>query len=735
MAYTIQKGDTLSGIASANKTTVQDLLKLNPNISNPNLIQAGGSLNLQAPTQEPFIGPKLPVYGPQLPEGYTLGKTDPSNVKVPDVTSAADLGTAKQPEIPPPTQTIKTPDATVMTADDYLKKYQEAQAATAKLPTEQATTEQSGLYNRLKELYTQQAPKASDLLAEQQKAGISDINQKIQEQNLLISQLTGQYNKNIAALPGQGRGITTSIIQGQTERERRIAASEIGAQTSILQALQGNLTLAKQTAQDAIDLKYGPIEKEIEQKLKLLELNTPSFNAAETKKADALKAILEQQKQDTADKKTEEQNISQVLLQAAQKNAPLDVLNKIKNSTNINDAILNAGQYAGDKNEYQSGIVGEYKFYADSERQAGRVPMTFDEYQTKDANRKAQQLAANGLTPQQNATFLNISNKYQADGVVNQGQKATSVVQIAEQVLANPKDATNQLKSLYTLVKNLDPDSAVREGEVQLASMTQSYLNRWKTTLDSVFSGQVISPQAATDLANASKDLATVWADAARRRDKQYIAQAQVGGVGEAFNTYLNSFDRNYAGTSGATDTPNNLQLNASYSNTSGILRSQPEFKPLVDSLKTEGLSESDILQYINSRYSGFSNDLSMSQNSSAKKIAIAIKQKETGGNYNLAGATGEAPSAYQFLPSTWKEWAGKYLGNPNAPLTKENQDFVAESKIQDLLNQGYNAKEIALIWNGGVPYAKKGINKKYGVAYDSGKYAEDVLNILNKLG
>jgi LysM repeat protein len=46
MAYTIQSGDTLSGIASKNKTTVQDLLKANPTIKDPNKIQAGQSLNL-----------------------------------------------------------------------------------------------------------------------------------------------------------------------------------------------------------------------------------------------------------------------------------------------------------------------------------------------------------------------------------------------------------------------------------------------------------------------------------------------------------------------------------------------------------------------------------------------------------------------------------------------------------------------------------------------------------------
>jgi len=45
-SYTIVKGDTLGGIAKAHNTTVDELMKLNPNIKNPNLIYTGGSLTL-----------------------------------------------------------------------------------------------------------------------------------------------------------------------------------------------------------------------------------------------------------------------------------------------------------------------------------------------------------------------------------------------------------------------------------------------------------------------------------------------------------------------------------------------------------------------------------------------------------------------------------------------------------------------------------------------------------------
>jgi len=46
MAYVIQRGDTLSALARKYNTSVQDLMKLNPDIKNANLIIAGKSLNV-----------------------------------------------------------------------------------------------------------------------------------------------------------------------------------------------------------------------------------------------------------------------------------------------------------------------------------------------------------------------------------------------------------------------------------------------------------------------------------------------------------------------------------------------------------------------------------------------------------------------------------------------------------------------------------------------------------------
>ena len=174
--------------------------------------------------------------------------------------------------------------------------------------------------------------------------------------------------------------------------------------------------------------------------------------------------------------------------------------------------------------------------------------------------------------------------------------------------------------------------------------------------------------------------------------------------------------------------------------------KATPDQQTYFNKIKTQfpDWTPDDVMQYINVQNGVGTLDTGKSDSSgsdsssfnsvggdtnSASKIASAIKTVESSGNYEARGGSGEY-GAYQFMPSSWSSWAGKYLGDPSAKMTPENQDKVAEAKIQDLIDQGYNARQVALIWNGGQPIEKKGVNK-YGVAYDSGGYANKVLKNL----
>lgn len=114
-----------------------------------------------------------------------------------------------------------------------------------------------------------------------------------------------------------------------------------------------------------------------------------------------------------------------------------------------------------------------------------------------------------------------------------------------------------------------------------------------------------------------------------------------------------------------------------------------------------------------------------------AVNLAKAIRQTESGGNFQARGKSSEY-GAYQFTQPTWEKYSKKH--GVNAILeqaTPEQQNEVAYKQIKEWKDQGYNPGQIASLWNSGKPDAYldknyKGTNK-LGVTYDVPKYAESV--------
>ena len=119
-----------------------------------------------------------------------------------------------------------------------------------------------------------------------------------------------------------------------------------------------------------------------------------------------------------------------------------------------------------------------------------------------------------------------------------------------------------------------------------------------------------------------------------------------------------------------------------------------------------------------------------------AKNLALAIRQHESGNNFNAKGASGEH-GAYQFMPSTWASWSKKWLG-ADVPLTQatpQQQNEVAYKQILDWKNQGYNPAQIASLWNSGNPnWAGKVGTNSMGVQYNTPAYVQKVYALYQDL-
>lgn len=115
-----------------------------------------------------------------------------------------------------------------------------------------------------------------------------------------------------------------------------------------------------------------------------------------------------------------------------------------------------------------------------------------------------------------------------------------------------------------------------------------------------------------------------------------------------------------------------------------------------------------------------------------AVNLAKAIRQTESGGNFQAKGKSGEY-GAYQFTEPTWKAYSSKYGVTANlADATPEQQNEVAYKQIKEWKDQGHNVGEIASMWNAGEKNkdayinGNSGVNSS-GVKYDTGAYAKSV--------
>lgn len=123
-----------------------------------------------------------------------------------------------------------------------------------------------------------------------------------------------------------------------------------------------------------------------------------------------------------------------------------------------------------------------------------------------------------------------------------------------------------------------------------------------------------------------------------------------------------------------------------------------------------------------------------MALDSQIKNLALAIRQQESGGNYDTKGGSGEY-GAYQFMPDTWNGLSKKYLGSdvPLKQATPNQQNQVAYNYLKELAGKGYKPSQIAAVWNAGEGSLENdkwktnvGTNS-FGVKYDTPSYVSNV--------
>jgi hypothetical protein len=76
-----------------------------------------------------------------------------------------------------------------------------------------------------------------------------------------------------------------------------------------------------------------------------------------------------------------------------------------------------------------------------------------------------------------------------------------------------------------------------------------------------------------------------------------------------------------------------------------------------------------------------------------------AVARVESGGNHRAVNETSGAYGRYQIMPSNWRAWARRYLGNANARPTAANQERVARAKMRSLYHWLGSWRRVSYWW------------------------------------
>ncbi len=253
--YTIASGDTLSAIAARSGTTVAELMRLNPNITNPDVIYAGKSLNLPGAVQG----------GSSTVEDYS---------KVSTFEEAEEAINAGQNDVIED-ETVSGEPSTRKTVQEIMEEIQTAIAPDTAKPAE---ADFMGAITNYRSEY------GVDALETQ----IDEL--RAQEQDLLAAKET-----RIAA--ERGKTVATNVIEGRVTQVERQENERIAAvQRSIANATNQLNTKYNiiNTLMKAKEMDYSAAVASYD---KEMSTNISMFNAAKSIE-DADKSEIERQKDD-----------------------------------------------------------------------------------------------------------------------------------------------------------------------------------------------------------------------------------------------------------------------------------------------------------------------------------------------------------------------------------------------------------------------------------------------------
>ena len=300
-SYVIQSGDTLTGIAAGNNTTVEEIMDSNPSITNPDIIYAGNNLTLPGATPTPTPTPEVISAG-----DFDNGGGD---LNIPDTTTAPD-GAAGIVSATGQSDMLKAMSET-------LKKQQEA--------IDKASETQKTWIEKLSG--KDKTSQADTLAAQQEKYNISGKLTQIEDiTNLTLplqTQLADLTNRKQREIDRNDARLASSVAKDREAnaidlkyaKMQAPIATQLNAYAAQAQAIQGNLDIANQYISQAVNAATYDQEFEYNRTRDIIDLNQDFISGLQADERSLFANILNLKQDELSNARTDKTNVGNLMLQ------------------------------------------------------------------------------------------------------------------------------------------------------------------------------------------------------------------------------------------------------------------------------------------------------------------------------------------------------------------------------------------------------------------------------------
>jgi hypothetical protein len=382
-----------------------------------------------------------------------------------------------------------------------------------------------------------------------------------------------------------------------------------------------------------------------------------------------------------------------------------------------------------------SGTVGEYQFYVEQEKAAGRTPKSFTEYQNEDANRKARAEKASiaGLDPSLVSIGNGLGSRFDSSPIVKQYNEVQNKKLGIDRLLAEGKVSGPQDVALvYDFMKALDPTSVVRESEYAMGASSGNIFLGALAKFNGLFN------EAGGKLPENVK------------KEFQNIINQRYSAISQQYNNKYSEEARKMQAL-GITDPTIFLTNYSQAETTPGVNQSQLDYAKKWETLGTGVNYEQAVSQYgeegvkkmMEASGITFNNEEQTSLKGTPEQLSYAIGQYESGGNYNARGPVvtegqykgQRAMGKYQIMPGNLPSWSkqalGRVVSESEFMSNPAIQDKIAQYQIGQLLAKHGNNADVASAWFTGRPLAKAG-NAKDVLGTTAPQYVKNVLSYIS---